>query len=112
MIFKVKAVELNIGPSHPSGTLSFSATKSKTFYLNFSNIPENTLVNIAFAIDGKAIGQLVQTVTLTVPATTTIWIGATDGNWHTADNWSNGVPQDGYDVIIPYSGYKIFSGRF
>ena len=32
-------------------------------------------------------------------STTTIWIGATDGYWDTAENWSNGVPQDGFEFV-------------
>ena len=32
---------------------------------------------------------------------TTTWTGATNGNWFTASNWSNGIPSDSSNVIIP-----------
>lgn len=33
---------------------------------------------------------------------TTEWVGAV-GDWHTASNWSNGVPVAGTDAIVPFS---------
>lgn len=32
---------------------------------------------------------------------TTTWTGATNGNWTTAGNWSNGLPTDSSNVVIP-----------
>ena len=44
-------------------------------------------------------------VSLTPPAVplphTTRWLGTIDGSWHTALNWSNGVPTDTSTAIIP-----------
>jgi hypothetical protein len=40
---------------------------------------------------------------LAVAATCT-WTGATNSDWHTASNWSGGVPTDTDDVTIPNTG--------
>lgn len=35
------------------------------------------------------------------PRHTTTWTGATDGSWFTAANWTNGVPTDSSNAVIP-----------
>lgn len=35
-----------------------------------------------------------------MPTTLTIWTGLVDSDFDTSGNWTNGVPQAGYDVLI------------
>lgn len=45
---------------------------------------------------------LVQFTAPNLPARhTTTWTGTTNGNWFTLTNWSNGIPSDSSNVIIP-----------
>ena len=45
-------------------------------------------------------------VTLAPPNST--WDGSTDNDWHTAANWSDGVPGSTTNVIIPFTGISNF----
>ncbi len=46
--------------------------------------------------------------------TTTRWAGSVSTNWFTAGNWDNGVPDEGYAVIIPNTTTKptMPAGRY
>ena len=50
---------------------------------------------------------LLATATLAVAHAQTVWTGAQDANYFTADNWSNGLPADGNNAIIP-GGSTVF----
>lgn len=42
--------------------------------------------------------------------TNSTWIGGSSGNWSDAANWSNGVPNGNYDVLIPsVSGFSTIN---
>jgi len=91
------------------GTLTFTETNEIKVYINFdyTKITDRDLMQLSFSdVDTtNQIGEIMHWASPIDISTTTIWIGATDGYWDTAENWSNGVPQDGFDVVIPYTGH-------
>ncbi|MBC5992597.1 NHL domain-containing protein [Pontibacter cellulosilyticus] len=52
--------------------------------------------------------SITKSITIVDPAANpaeTVWLGAKSGNWHDADNWSNGVPTSAKDIVIKAGTY-------
>lgn len=43
---------------------------------------------------------------LNLQAQTTVWTGIADSDWHNADNWGQGLPQDGGTAVVPSFVYN------
>ncbi|MEM9389579.1 MAG: T9SS type A sorting domain-containing protein [Bacteroidota bacterium] len=69
---------------------------SSTFVIKFQQF-DNVAINIAnlAGSDGFAFDNI------SLYVAPTIWTGTTDTDWHTASNWTNGIPVADADVTIP-----------
>ena len=87
---------------NPSGfnqpTLTYNPLNNNTIYVVMtSSLPCTSPVQ----------SNTITMIVTTAPANST-WDGSTDNDWHTAANWSDGVPGSTTDVIIPFTGITKF----
>lgn len=60
----------------------------------------NTGAGNVTAVDLSYVSPGIVRITVTTVPTTTTWTGATDSDWGTASNWTNGVPNEMLTAII------------
>jgi len=87
----------------PTNILNGTTTASTAFYIS-SDLASNTLHYlkiVPYNGNGDASGCSMISFTTIDPTTYTEWDGSSSGDWATADNWTNGVPDDTKNVIIP-----------
>jgi type IX secretion system substrate protein len=87
----------------PTNILNGVTTSSTAFYID-SDLASNTLHYlkiVPYNGNGDATGCSIISFTTIDPTSYTEWDGSSSGDWATAANWSNGVPDNSTNVIIP-----------
>ena len=85
---------------------SFRRSNSGTFIYSFNQSSTGQqFINGTISNGGNTNSAYLYLVSVTPSAIplphTTRWLGTVDGSWHTALNWTNGVPNDTSTAIIP-----------